>query len=73
MVVGGNFGGELGFFVGIIDNLVLVADPTTGRCVDLIRVQMMIAISHSVYIMAQIVKKSKFFVLSQNLCNIKMK
>lgn len=31
MVVGGDLGGELGFFEGIINNLVCVADPAAGR------------------------------------------
>ena len=35
MVVGGDLGGELGFFEGIINNLVRVADPAAAGLVRL--------------------------------------
>ncbi len=35
MVVGGDLGGELGFFEGVINNLVRVADPAAAGLVRL--------------------------------------
>lgn len=38
MVILGDFGGELGFFASVIDNLMIIAYPAALGLVDLIRV-----------------------------------
>ena len=50
MVVGGNLRGELGFFQGIINNLIGVANPTAFWFVDLVRIEVFVSISHIIII-----------------------
>ena len=46
MVVLGNAGGEFGFFVGVVDNFMRIADPAAFGLVGLIGVEMFVSISH---------------------------
>ena len=46
MVVRSNLGSEFGFFLRVVDNLMSIANPTTGRLVDLIGVEVFISICH---------------------------
>ena len=50
MVVRSDLGSEFGFFLRVVDNLISIADPTTGRLVDLIGIEVFISISH-IYIL----------------------
>ena len=38
VIISGDLGGEFGFFQSIINNLMSIADPTTLRFVNLVRV-----------------------------------
>lgn len=46
VVVLGDFGGQLGFFAGVVDDFMAIAYPATLRLVNLIRVQVFVSIGH---------------------------
>ncbi len=50
MVVRSNLGSEFGFFLCVVNNLMSIANPTTGRLVDLIGIKVFISICH-IYIL----------------------
>ena len=47
MVVSSNLSGQLGFFLGVVNDFLGVADPTALRLVGMTRVQMVIPVCHS--------------------------
>ncbi len=49
MVILGDFGGELGLFASMVDNLVIIAYPAALWFVNLVRIQVFVSISHALY------------------------